>query len=55
MKVRRADVADRYKFHIDVDGFGWTARWRKELSTGSVVLKATLFVSLPLAEPVSPS
>jgi hypothetical protein len=45
MKVRRADVADRYKFHIDVDGFGWTARWRK----------ATLFVSLPLAEPVSPS
>jgi hypothetical protein len=35
-----------YKFRLDVDGFGWTTRWRKELSSNSVVLKATLYVSL---------
>lgn len=35
----------RYKFRLDLDGFAWTTRWKRELSTGSVVLKATLYVS----------
>ena len=36
----------RYKFRLDIDGFAWTTRWRAELSANSVVLKATLYVSL---------
>lgn len=36
----------RYKFHLDIDGFGWTTRWRSELASGSVILKATLYVSV---------
>ena len=40
-------ITDRrkYKYTLDVDGFGWTARWRRQLSTGSVVLKASIYVS----------
>lgn len=37
----------KYKYHLDVDGFGWTTRFRTELSTGSVIFKATLYVSAP--------
>lgn len=39
------DDSLKYKYHLDVDGFGWTTRFRTELSTGSVIFKATLYVS----------
>jgi hypothetical protein len=39
------ETDSRYKFRLDLDGFAWTTRWKRELSTVSVVLKATLYVS----------
>lgn len=33
----------RYKFLLDVDGNGWSSRFRRLLGSGSVVLKATVY------------
>lgn len=33
----------RYKYLLDVDGNGWSARFKRLLSTNSVVLKSTIF------------
>jgi len=35
--------ANRYKYFIDVDGNGWSGRFRKLMQTNSLVLKATVF------------
>ena len=34
-----------YRYRLDVDGYGWSSRWQKLLSTDSVVLKSTIYVS----------
>lgn len=36
---------DRYRYRLDVDGYGWSSRWQKLLTTNSVVLKSTIYVS----------
>lgn len=41
----------KYKYRLDIDGFGWTARWRRQLSTGSVVFKASIYVSYAFSLP----
>ncbi len=33
----------RYKYFFDVDGNGWSARFRRLMSTHSVVFKSTLY------------
>ncbi|KAI9639049.1 uncharacterized protein MKK02DRAFT_31306 [Dioszegia hungarica] len=33
----------KHKFRLDIDGFGWTTRWREELSKNNVVIKITLY------------
>lgn len=43
--VQVADLDNRHKFRLDVDGFGWTTRFREELSKNNVVIKVTLYVS----------
>lgn len=44
VRRRRWVVADdRYKYLLDVDGNGWSARFKRLLSTNSVVLKSTIF------------
>ncbi|KAI5119394.1 hypothetical protein M0805_005937 [Coniferiporia weirii] len=35
--------AGRYKYHIDIDGNGWSSRFRRLMSTHSLVFKATVF------------
>lgn len=35
----------RYKYRLDADGYGWSARWKKELSTNCVVIKINAYVS----------
>lgn len=39
--VRSADAS--YKYLLDVDGNGWSARFKRLMSTNSVVLKSTIF------------
>lgn len=38
-------VGGRYRYRLDVDGYGWSSRWQKLLTTNSVVLKSTIYVS----------
>ncbi|KAL7423567.1 hypothetical protein Q5752_001147 [Cryptotrichosporon argae] len=38
-----SDVAATYKYAIDVDGNGWSARYQRLLLSGAVVLKSTVF------------
>jgi beta-1,2-xylosyltransferase len=42
-------VVGSYRYRLDVDGYGWSSRWQKLLSTNSVVLKSTIYVSSSLA------
>lgn len=35
--------ANEYKYLLDLDGNGWSARFKRLLSTNSVVLKSTIF------------
>jgi hypothetical protein len=44
----------RYRYRLDVDGYGWSSRWQKLLTTNSVVLKSTIYVSASLANRTSP-
>lgn len=37
------DAMNRYKFLFDIDGNGWSGRFRRLMSTNSVVLKAGIF------------
>nr|XP_019013499.1 uncharacterized protein I206_01567 [Kwoniella pini CBS 10737]OCF52280.1 hypothetical protein I206_01567 [Kwoniella pini CBS 10737] len=41
-RVRKEDSL-KYKYVIDVDGNGWSSRFRRLLSSNNVVLKSTLF------------
>nr|WVH01970.1 glycosyl transferase family 90 protein [Naematelia aurantialba] len=41
-RVRKEDAA-KYKYVIDVDGNGWSSRFRRLLAGNNVVLKSTLF------------
>ncbi|WVQ70107.1 uncharacterized protein L199_008332 [Kwoniella botswanensis] len=41
-RVRKEDSL-KYKFVIDVDGNGWSSRFRRLLSSNNVVLKSTLY------------
>jgi hypothetical protein len=34
---------DRYKYILDIDGNGWSARFKRLMSTNSAVLKSTIF------------
>jgi beta-1,2-xylosyltransferase len=34
-----------YRYRLDVDGYGWSSRWQKLLTTDSVILKSTIYVS----------
>ncbi|KAL7414925.1 glycosyl transferase family 90-domain-containing protein [Mrakia frigida] len=38
-----ADKASKYRYLLDVDGNGWSARFRRLLSSGSVVFKSTVY------------
>jgi beta-1,2-xylosyltransferase len=41
-----ADHADaRYKYRLDIDGYGWSSRFRKLLSSNSLIIKSTVYVS----------
>lgn len=35
--------AAKYKFNLDVDGNGWSSRFRRLLTSSSVVMKSTIF------------
>ena len=37
-----------YKFILDLDGHGWSQRFRKELTAGAVVVKSTIHVCLAI-------
>ncbi|ORX41279.1 hypothetical protein BD324DRAFT_644319 [Kockovaella imperatae] len=37
------EVASRFKYMLDVDGNGWSSRFHRLLTSGSVVLKASLY------------
>ncbi|KAG9016692.1 F-actin-capping protein subunit alpha [Tulasnella sp. 427] len=37
------NLGSQYKYAIDVDGNGWSQRYRRLLTSGSVILKATIF------------
>lgn len=39
----REGLTDRYKYLLDVDGNGWSARFKRQMSTNSLVLKSTIF------------
>ena len=41
-RVRKED-ATKYKYVIDVDGNGWSSRFRRLLAGNNVVLKSTLY------------
>lgn len=47
-------VVGRYRYRLDVDGYGWSSRWQKLLSTNSVVLKSTIYVSSSPVTDTSP-
>lgn len=36
-------TSDGYKADFDVDGNGWSARFKRVMSTNSAILKATIF------------
>ncbi|KAL7415711.1 glycosyl transferase family 90-domain-containing protein [Mrakia frigida] len=42
-KHQGADEMNKYKYLVDVDGNSWSARFRRLLSTNSLVLKATTY------------
>lgn len=35
----------RYKYRFDIDGYGWSSRFRKLLSSNSLIIKSTVYVS----------
>lgn len=37
------NLGSQYKYAVDVDGNGWSQRYRRLLTSGSVILKATIF------------
>lgn len=37
----------RYKYRMDVDGYGWSSRFRKLLSSKSLIMKPTVYVRPP--------
>ncbi|KAK8858698.1 hypothetical protein IAR55_002927 [Kwoniella newhampshirensis] len=40
---QRGEELNRHKFLLDIDGNGWSGRFRKLMSTNSVVVKMTMF------------
>lgn len=43
--------AVKFRYILDIDGWGWSSRFRRELTTGSVLFKATIYVGLPSPPP----
>ncbi|GFZ52450.1 hypothetical protein JCM24511_10223 [Saitozyma sp. JCM 24511] len=37
----------KYKYRLDADGYGRSARWKKELSTNCVVIKINAYTDYP--------
>ncbi|KZS91031.1 hypothetical protein SISNIDRAFT_517630 [Sistotremastrum niveocremeum HHB9708] len=42
-KKQTPEEANRYKYFLDVDGNGWSARFRRLMSSNALVFKSTLF------------
>jgi beta-1,2-xylosyltransferase len=52
------DEALKFRYILDIDGHGWSSRFRRELTTGSVLMKATVHVGptvLTVTDFTSPS